>query len=79
MVLLSNQRVWESEQQTSLVEMAVQRHKGDLQGDCPQCPSYLYPLQTLLGQSVLGASLGTFKKKKKKTGVQLPLLEIPIQ
>lgn len=33
-VLLSNQRVWESEQQTNLVEMAVQRHKEDLSVQC---------------------------------------------
>lgn len=42
-----------------------------LQGDCPQCPGYLYPLQTLLGPPVLGSF--------KNTGVQVPLSEIPIQ
>lgn len=41
-VLLSNQRVWESEQQTNLVEMAVQRHKGDLSVQCAK-PVGVFP------------------------------------
>lgn len=42
MVLLSYQTVWESEQQTNLVEMAVQRHKGDLSVQCAK-PVGVFP------------------------------------